>query len=98
MGWWPYLGYFRLRKSQFCLRDPCATRERKEINGILLERKGNQMETNGMQWKSMKNRYFYKLAWPPWARNTIKSMKNHDFQCVHGTPKARDIRKSLKNQ
>ena len=27
----------------------------------------------------MKSRYFYKLAWPPWARNTIKSMKNHYF-------------------
>ena len=53
VGWWPYLGYFRLRKSQFCLRDPCATRERKEINGILLELKGNQTETNGMQWKSI---------------------------------------------
>ena len=95
MGWWPYLGYFRLRKSQFCLRDPCATLKRKEIqwNSIGIKRKS--MECNGNQWK---NRYFYKLAWPPWARNTIKSMKNHDFQCVHGTPKARDIRKSLKNQ
>ena len=24
-GQWPYVGYLRVRKSQFCLRDPCAT-------------------------------------------------------------------------
>ena len=88
-------GYARANFAYAILARPAKERKSMEFYWNEKEIKRKPMECNGNQ---LKNRYFYKLAWPPWARNTIKSMKNHDFQCVHGTPKARDIRKSLKNQ